>query len=269
MNNLLESRAQSGFPVSIGTSLALETVFNPIQNVYDPTRIIPDRININDYTIFIFNISTILRNIITSMHYNDLITIDKKDILGILLEEIDFLTSFFLSNNLNIKFYINNYLYVKKIYDKDNKLRKSTTDKQLFIDNLISYCLNDIRKNDDVEQFTNDIKYNKEDKVLLFTHIPWDLLSYKNFIKLDLLESHTGLIKTRKDWNTKYYKLPGDKDMTFLPFMEYLLVTFGDHVMFHPDPINKRLGLYESMKKKNVHPLMDELSFSFIFGNNK
>ena len=265
MHPILLNRPQSGFPVSIGTGLALETLFTPIQEVYDETRQVNNLPDLSVYSIYIFNISTLLRNLISSIKYKDLITIPKKDILETLLEEIDFLTNFFINNDVTIKFYINNYNFVKETYKDGDKLRKATTDKQIIIDNIFSYCLDKIKKEDDVELFTKDIKYDRTDRGLIFTHVPFDLLSYNNFIKLDLLESHTGIIKTRKDWNTKYYPIP-NKDMSFLPFMEYLLVCFGDHVMFKPDPLDKRLKVYEAMKKKGVNPLTSELSFSFLFG---
>ncbi len=264
MNNILSKKSESGFPASMGTSLALETLFTPVQSVYDESRIVPEKPNLAEYTLYVFNVTTLLRNLINSVPYMNIILVPKKDILENLLEEIEFLTNFFSSNSLNIKFYINDYSYVKRVY-KPEQLRHSTTEKQLFIDSINNYCLNALRKEDDIDLFTKDVHYSKEDKILLFTHIPFDLLSYSNFIRLDLLESNTGVIKTRKSWNTKYFKMPHE-DMSFLPFNEYLLSVFGDHVMFAPAPLKKRLEVYEAMKKKKVHPLMDVMSFEFIFG---
>ena len=264
MHNLLLSRPMSGFPVSIATGLALETLFTPIQAVYDESREVNNLTDLSTYSVYIFNISTLLRNLINSINYKDLVTIPIPDIHEALLEEINFLTNHFGSSQINIKFYINTYAFVHNAYKEGDKLRKSKTDKQLYIDSIFTYCLDRIKKEDDVEVFTKDIRYNKTDSALLFTHVPFDLLNYDNFVKLDLLESHTGMIKTRKDWNTKYYPIP-NHDMSFLPFMEYLLVTFGDHVMFSPDPIAKRLELYDALKKKSVNPLTTEFSMSFMF----
>lgn len=266
MNEKLASRTMSGFPVSIGTGLALETIFEPIQSVYDETRVVPDRIDLDTYNNYIFNVSTLLRNIINSVHSGDIFLIPKKDILDVLLDEIAWLTEFFHIEGLTINFYVNNYAFVKLTYDKEGILRKPTTDKQIAIDNIFKYCLDYISKQDDVTQFSNSIHYNREDQALIFTHVPWDLLSYSKFVKLDLLESHTGLIKSRKLWNTKYYPIPGH-DMSFLPFMEKLLTTFGDHVMFKPAPIKERINLWSAMKRKNVNPLTTELSFEFMFNN--
>lgn len=252
---------QSGFPVSIGTGLSLESLFNPVQPVYDNTREVPNKIDTSIYNNYIFNISTLLRNMLNSIPSQELFTTPKKNILDSLLEEIDWLTNFFQMSELNINFYINNYNYVKSTYKDKKVLRVAKTDKQLYLDSIYKYCLDNISKEDDVKVFSNDIKYNKEDTALIFTHVPWDLLSYKNFVKLDLLESHTGILKTRKNWNTKYYKMPGNRDMSFLPFIEYLLASvFGDNVMFQPAPLNFRIDLYNTLLKKNVHPLMDEFT---------
>lgn len=264
MHPTLANRPTSGFPLSIATSLALETLFTPIQDVYDPSREVHNLTDLSTYSLYLFNVATLLRNIIQSVSYQELATIPRNDVRDALLEEIEFLSQFFESNNVPLTFYLHTYTYVKQTYGQGNKLRKSTTDKQLFIDALTTYCLDHVRKQDDVTVFHKDLRFKAEDSVLVFTHVPFDLLSYGNFLRLDLLESHTGLIKTRKDWNTKYFKLPGERDMSFLPFMEYLLTTFGDHVMFTPAPLKERLELYESLKKKHVHPLMSELSLSFM-----
>ena len=265
MNDLLLDRTKSGFPISIGTGIALETIFEPISPVYDDTRQVPDKVNPASYTNYIFNISTLLRNLLGSVSSKDVLTLSKTDILYTLQEEIEWLTEFFSFNGHTLHFYIHNYDYVKNTYGKDDILRKATTDKQIYLDSIYHHCLAKLAKEDDVQSFSKDIKYNKEDKALILTHVPWDLLSYGNFVKLDLLESHTGVIKTRKSWNTKYHPIP-DKDMSFLPFMEYLLVKFGDHVMFKPAPIKDRIELYDAMRKKNVNPLTSELSMEFLFG---
>ena len=255
----LQNRTVSGFPISIGTSLALETIFDPIQPVYDETRVVPNKVDVTTYSLYLFNISTLLRNLLGALpESSDVYTLNNKDILETLQEEIEWLTYFFTNNNLNIKFYIHNYNYPKTYY-KD-KLRVPTTEKQLKVVSIFDYCLNKLFTNKSISAFSKDIHYDKKDSVLILTHVPWDLLSYSNFVKFDLLESHTGVVKTRKDWYTKYYKLPGDRDMSFLPFIEYLLVLFGDHVMFKPDKLEKRLEVYEMLKKKNVHPLMSEFA---------
>lgn len=265
MQPLEEKQSTSSFPVAIGTGLSLETLFTPILPQVDETREVHNLPDLSVYTLYAFNVSTLMRNIIASFKYEDIAPVKNSAIFELLEAEMFFLSNFFQENNVPITFYVNTYKYFKDAY-KD-KLRKPSTDKQHRLADITDYCLDKARKLPEVQTFSKDLRFGKEHSVLLFTHIPADLLSYPNFTTLDLLESHTGVIKTRKDWNTKYYPIP-DKDMSFLPFMEYLLCSvFGDKVMFKPAPLKERLALYNTLEKKQVHPLTSELSLSFILKN--
>lgn len=263
MDSVLINRPMSGFPVSIGTSLSLETFFTPTTPVLDETRTVPDKVDPTTYDLYLINVSTILRNLIQSVAWRDLATVNRKDVAEAFLEEIDFLSGFFQAANLSVKFYWSSYSYALKTYPE--KIRKPTTPQQLAVAQLMDYCTGLVRKQDEVLEFNKDLHVDRGAKCLLMSHVPWDLLSYGNFHKLDLLESHTGKIKTRKDWNSKYFPIK-DKDFSFLPFMEYLLTIFGDSVMFTPAPLKERVELYEVLKKKRVHPLMSELSLGFMMG---
>lgn len=257
INPIITQRPQSGFPVSIATGLALETIFEPTQEVYDPARVVPDKPDPNLYTDYLFNISTLARNLITSVPYSQLLSCSSKDITETLIEEIDYLKTLFQMHDKRLHFYISSYAYAKQTYP--DKLRKATTQQQIYSYSLVEDCIKVAKKLPTTLTFSKDISLPQGPSTLLLSHVPWDLLSYSKFKRLDLLESHTGIIKTRKDWNSKYYKVP-DKDMSFLPFMEYLLTTFGDHVMFKPAPLKERIELYSSLLKKKVHPLMSEVA---------
>ena len=75
-------------------------------------------------------------------------------------------------------------------------------------------------------------------KALIITHIAYDLFSYRIFSKLDLLESHTGKIKDRSLWYTKYYS---GKELSMIPFREDLVQVFGDNETFRTfDPAVRR-----------------------------
>ena len=250
-------RETSSFPLSVGTGLALESLFTPIQESIDPERIVENLPDLSVYSLYIFNLSTLMRNILSSFKFEQIASASNSKLYDILKEEIEFLQGFFESNSTPIAFYTNSYSFFKKTYP--DKLRKSTTDKQLRLNDITEYCLKRAEKEFTVSTFSKDVHFGKEHRGLIFTHVPADLLSYNRFTTLDLLESHTGKIKTRKSWNTKYYPLP-NKDMSFLPFMEYLLVTFGDKTMFSPASIKEREKLYDSMRKNNVNPLTTELS---------
>lgn len=253
----------SGFPVSIGTGLALETLFQPTQDVVDEEREVIKLADLSEYTLYVFNLATLLRNIINSLPSRELIRIPKKDILQTLIDEIDFINNYFDSQSIAVKFYVNSYEIAKRNYSDPKYLRVPKTDQQHLINSIYDYCLKEMKKEENVYTFNSTISFQKQDSVLLFSHVPYDLLSHGRFMKLDLLESHTGLIKTRKDWFSKYYPIPKE-DMSFMPFMEYALTIFGDRVMFKPAPMKERKNLLEVMRKKNVNPLTSELSFSFL-----
>lgn len=254
---LLQERPQSGFPVSIGTGLALETVFEPTQDVFDAARAVPDRPEATRYTDYLFNVATVLRNLLTSIPYKDLRRCHPVDVISTMMEEVDYLKTLFSMEDKRLHFYINSYAFVQQNY-KD-RLRTATTEQQIYSHQLAEQCIKHFKKTEPVLLFSKDVHLESSSSALVLTHVPWDLLSHHRFRRLDLLESHTGVIKTRKDWNTKYFKFAA-KDMGFLPFMEYLLTTFGDNVMFKPKSVKDREALYESLLKKRVHPLMSELS---------
>lgn len=62
-------------------------------------------------------------------------------------------------------------------------------------------------------------------KTAILTHYPVDLLWYRTFRDLTLVESHTGRFKTRADWHTK---LTGGKKLSHIPFNKMTIQLFGD-----------------------------------------
>ena len=257
---IISNRTKSGFPVSIGTGLSLETIFDPIEEVYDPNREVPEKINRNKYDIYLFNVSTLVRNIINSINTNEVVRVRKSDYLEATIEEIEWLKSYFELNQLVIHFYTHSYAYVKKTYPVQ-RLRIVSTPKQALKESITSYVLSNINKElPFIYHFDKNIDLKaKKSNVLIFTHIPFDLLSYRYFLDMNLLESHTGVVKDRSKFNTKYYPLPNE-DMSFLPFFEYLLAdVFGDHVMFRPNKLEIRKKVYDQLIQLKVHPLSTEI----------
>ena len=257
-------RAMSGFPVSIATGLALETLFPPIIDVVDPDRTVSKITDLSKYDAYVFNIDTIIRNVITSMSKEDAEKIKPLQLYAIVSGEITWMNGFFQEEHgLDIRFFSNTYEFYKNNYKEE--VRIPSTTKQIREEKLREFVTKHLLKGPPIrtkiEQFKHVIRYADLKSILLLSHIPTDLLSYKYFKTLDLLESHTGAIKGRKDYNTKYAKVPG-MDMSFLPFYEAGLVTFGDKVMFRPKPVKERLALYEHLKRAKVNPFTSELAFA-------
>lgn len=264
----LSDRAMSGFPLSIGTSLALTTLFEPIQEEIDPDREVTRLEDLSKYDLYVFNVETLVRNILSSVPSDIFMKLKPGEVYETLVEELEFIIGMFGSMGLSTKFFINTYRYFKDQYKDD--LRVANTPKQLHEQSLTNYALDKIKKDitfrDSIDTFTHMVSYRNTTS-LIFTHIPADLLSYDKFRVLDLLESHTGAIKTRKDFNSKYYPLPRE-DMSSLPFFEYLLTTFGDKVMFKPKPIKERKKVFNDLIRLNVNPLSSEYSLMMRFGKD-
>lgn len=68
MWNAIDARTVSAFPLSVGTSLALESVFNGVQEPIDPNRVIPQKVEINNYDAFWINVGTLFRNLYNALN---------------------------------------------------------------------------------------------------------------------------------------------------------------------------------------------------------
>ena len=267
--SVITQRTTSGFPLSIGTGLAIERIFAPVEESLAETEVTQDP-NLLTFDYYLINVSTLLRNIINSLPAVEALGIKHEHFLDTLVDEVNFLHGFFATNNLNVRFYYNDYKFFYKTYP--DRIRKATTDKQLKLESIHNYCMgklsNKLKEYDiTLHRFSNKVTFEKK-KALILSHVTVDLLSYTNYTDLVLLESHTGAVKTRRTWNTKYYKVPG-KDMSFLPFMEYILFIFGDSSMIKPAPIAERNKLYDNLVAQRVNPMTSEFSFNILAKNFK
>ena len=84
-------------------------------------------------------------------------------------------------------------------------------------------------------------------KTLMLTNFAYDLTS-KVEGQIYLLESHTGAIKDKSKWYTKYYN---GKDLATIPFNEALLPIFGDSQLFSPVGGAYRRAIVELSQKYN------------------
>ena len=253
---VLIDREMSGFPVSIGTGLALEAIFIPeIESQHEQS---PEPLSdTNKYTSYVINVDTLTRNLISSVASKDSVMISPAFYYKALLEEIDYLEGLFAGKETKLKLFINDYSYYKSSYKET--YRTATTTKQLFVESVHHHVRTHLpRDRNYIPKFSKELNLGKEEKSLLLSHLPVDLLGRSNFLELDLLESHTAKIKTRRTWNSKYYPLLKE-DMSFLPFNEYLLTVFGDRSMFKPKALKDRQEVYKHMVKLGVNPLSSEL----------
>lgn len=249
----LASRTISAFPVSISTSLALESIFPPRLTPYDDTRKLPPRVDLSEYQEIWINLLTLFRNIATSVPQKVFLEASEVELKNVLETEIDVINSLFSTEGNGIcrpQYYYCTYLTVFAFAQKNVAFRKDSTEFQKFSTFKFLKVMELLFKDTDEHfKFVSSVKGDSNVTSLILTHIPYDLLSYRNFRKLTLLESHTGITKERRQWNTKYTKVP-DRDMSILPFSKRLLFIFGDNYLVAPAPIALRRQILDTAKAR-------------------
>ncbi len=255
-----------GFPLDIGTSLAFESIFKPVYEPYDPDRKIPNEINIEEYPIFLINIKTLFRNVFSSIKPDEARLVSASQFAYFIEFEINVIRNLLINegqNKSNPVFYICNYT---KLYSTSFpagvRLRMPDTEKQLVQNTLMVRTMDILLKNKDlgIIKFTNTINTGDNVKALILTHIPYDLFANTYFKQLDLIESYTGILKTKINWPSKYYH---GKDYSNIPFNIKLIKMLGDNEMFHPLPIRYRNEIKELANNRNWSPLTTRDSVAY------
>lgn len=242
----LHERAVSGFPLSIGTSLALESLFTATQAPYDPNREIPNQINAATYESCYINLETLFRNLSSAVTKEAFQDATPKRLAATLEEEIGVIYDLFQTNT-NEKcqpiFYHN---YRKKLLNEKLVFHRTpSTEAQKYYQSRLTETLKAIeRHTDSIRSFDDSVTGKRFETSLILTHHAYDLVNYQSFTRLDLLESNTGVLKPRARWSTKYYPMPG-KSFDHLPFHRLLLLVFGDKVDVKPFPMETRNMVYE------------------------
>jgi len=253
----LFDRTMSSIPVSIGTSLALESIFKGDRPPYDPDRKIPQQVDLKKYDECWVNVDTLLRNIqgsVTSVDWN---TSNAKQVLDVLLTEMEIIQSLFQiegQGTCTPIFYRPQYSRLPHLYGNMVQFRENSTEKGA----ATALKLKQVRmmlekQTDQIQSCDPDLKPRHPARALVITHYAWDLLSEKHFRTLDLLESHTGILKGHAQWNTKYAPL-GKEDLTHLPFTSGLLILFGDKTLIQPHELKVRRVVHDISVKGRWTP---------------
>ena len=235
------NRNTSSFPISIGTSLALESIFMPRTKPYDLTRSIPNEIHLSDYDEIWFNTSTLFRNLKGSVTGSVIKNTNHKEMIDYLVVDMANIMDLFLREGkgmCKVNFYTASYKSIKSKYSSSKvvKFREKITAIQKHDQDLEDSTIKELLKRypNDIVKFDSKIKPTGiSTNALIMTHIPYDLCSYGLFSKLHLLESHTGVLKTRRDWASKFNIYETERHL-WLPFLEKLLLIFGDPYLIKP-----------------------------------
>lgn len=245
----LSDRPLGGFPISIGTSYALESIFKPRLPLVDPSRSMPEHIEIDGYGEIWINIGTLLRNISQSVNSSVYIGTKEEHVIDILQQEIDVIKSIFSEEGKGVCtpiFYYCSYERLVKEMSRFVSTRVDSTELQKAITYKNHRTLLGIKAKKNGVRFLDHVLEpdNHSKASMILSHVAYDLTNYRNFNKLYLLESHTGVLKSRSMWNTKYAKI-SNLELNILPFTRKLLCIFGDSTFIQPMDIKFRKMILE------------------------
>lgn len=255
MASPIDLRTKGDIPISIGTAIALECLFGINRERETPKGQLDPYMYYDHVSI---NMCTLMRNIISSMKPEDIQNTTERRFRETLVNEMNIIEQACLEHGngrITCSFYYNSYKHLKKFL-KDANLKTKFTTKQLIQHELENRIPLQINPREFPYDFTNlEITRGKR-KNLLLTHYPVDLLLFKNDV-CDLLESHTGRIKKKNEFNSKL-KFANDET----PFNKYTIQIFGDKSgQIVPMDSKTRAAVLEFFKKSNMSKLIDDKRF--------
>ena len=230
--------------LSIGTHLGMESLFWNYIKLYDEEREI-DKQDINNYSLHLFNIFTLLRNVLNSIDYNDKIHLmsDVKTISSYLLDEVYTLIHMYKEFGFKVIVYFPDYSKVIKNFNV-GKEYPSVVLWQLYqmMNGFLLELLKDKTKYPEIVFTDHRLPEIKELKpYLLTTSFGVDLLNKGNYL---LLESHTGKVLGREHFGKKSHSI-GKNDLTHLPMIPQLYYILGDTGLVKPFDFKTRRTVYE------------------------
>ena len=240
---ILDERTVSSFGISIGTGIALESMFTPTTERYDDKREIPNELKVNSYGAHIINVYTLARNIVQATLVKDKSAIyESSKLLDVVIEEIYTIAALYEDTKCDLFIFQPDY---SKPYLEMNVGKKKILSKD-YIDYVsMKSTLSDLSNKElPVEIIDKTFKLpDTNEKVLITTHYPIDLLNSNRIYNLLLLESHTGKLKSKTEWYSKYHKI-GTRSLNVFPFLEQLIYLLGDGGMIKPVGISIRVALF-------------------------
>jgi hypothetical protein len=264
----IAEREVGQYPLSVATSLALEGATGIHPDI--PIRKAP----LLDYGEFWVNLRTLFRNFMGALHKEAAGGVSPQQIDDAIrdeMEQIKRIVADVTSNRCKVVFYVSNYANMQQKYPHA-KLRVERTDKQMEYMELKRQTLQSLLKSleqqggEDIRVFTLKLFPQQQNKTLILTHFAYDLLSYKAFLSLDLVESNTGAIKKRALWYTKYQ---GGRELSMIPFREDFLQVFGDSRTFFPMPIRIRKAVIELAEKHHWSQVTTDEKIRMNIGHMK
>lgn len=221
------------YPISIATSLAFESITH-LGEHSDKTG----EPEINHMDAIWCNLRTLIRNAIYAFTSDEFMRLDNQTVIDSVLNDWEGVRDRIGHSHpqCEFKLYMCEYKGLDRAFP-NAYFKNSETPKQRLYETYERACLEYFHEHLKEELLLFDWKLTGPKRTTLLTHLPVDLLSYHGFPDLQLLESHTGAIKQRRQWASK---LQLDKNVTVIPFNRATLAIFGDNVMFRPQNLKAR-----------------------------
>lgn len=224
----ISNRAVGVYPLSIPTSLAIEGILGVHPDRPTGKNLLPK------YEVAWVNVRTLYRNLHNSIAKDQLAGISPDEMYETLTHEIDQFERILQAESkgrLAVVFYYCEYANMHKHYPLAF-LRTESTPNKIAYSVQEDICMRALLESmgEKIQRYPLKIKTVDNRKALMLTHYPVDLFTDRIPNKA-LWESHTGAVKDKFKWYTKYYN---GKDLMMIPFREDLIQVFGDNEHFRP-----------------------------------
>ena len=240
--NPVTAREKGAAPLSIGTSLALEGLagFGEYPSEKPP---------IDQHDELWVNLRTLYRNCFSAIPTVSRGQLQAKWLLDGLLEDARILVSTLenrSSRPFSVHFYFCDYSDLERQFPnaKHRKLRtaKQEIDRAVEMETYKLFYKARNTPNDLSLRHYDTRMTDRGEKTLVLTHLPLDLLWRNQCRQLNLLESHTGIIKPKAMW---YTKLTNGVNLTRIPFNGLSLQVFGENLLFSAQPLGIKNRILE------------------------
>lgn len=265
-DEILSQRATSSYPISIGTALALESLFPSRDKRYDEERERAEPFNFNKEYRLLVNVETMFRNLLGSVPSEVSKQVDPRKYAEVLYSEMEIIKSLCANEGGG---YVEPFFYRadhKKLVGITNfliKFREASTPAAKLYESIEKQTFDRLKKDEvHIPMITNRRDFPVAQDALIITHYPIELSAYKNYRSLLLVESHTGKIKGRNEWGSKYYKIDGE-DMSRLPYTKKLLLIFGDRSHIKPFDLKVRREILRISKEGKWTPMTTDAKILF------
>lgn len=219
------------YPLSIGTSLALEGLYK--KHPQQP-KLPPDHKQISQLWI---NVRTVIRNFYASMTREEANSAPLSQSVELVMNELKAISTIVQqepSRQLQVVFYISDLDELRWEFRR-SRFTEYNTERKSFYHHLEVYTLKQLLQIAEDESIKIETVRRtpsmSSEVVALLTHYPHELFWRFKFAALFLLESHTGKLKPYSQW---YTKLKNIKAEDHIPFNRLTYQIFGDGVVLEP-----------------------------------